>query len=99
MRKVGEDVTEVLDYIPGRFEVVRHIHPALSCRHCERMVQSPMPSLSIERGQAGPGLLAHILVGKYCDHLPLSPVWHLCSRRGSNSTAPQWRAGSARSRH
>jgi transposase len=70
-RKVGEDVTEVLDYIPGRFEVVRHIRPALSCRQCEKKVQSPMPSLPIERGQAGAGLLAQILVGKYCDHLPL----------------------------
>jgi transposase len=71
MRKVGEDVSEILDYIPGHFEVIRHVRPAFSCRRCERMVQSPMPSLPIERGQAGPGLLAHILVGKYCDHLPL----------------------------
>ena len=71
MRKVGEDVTEILDYIPGHFEVVRHIRPALSCRHCESMVQSPMPSLPIERGQPGAGLLAHILVSKYCDHQPL----------------------------
>jgi transposase len=71
MRKVGEDVTEILDYIPGHFEVVRHVRPAFSCRRCESMAQSPMPSLPIERGQAGPGLLAHILVGKYCDHLPL----------------------------
>jgi transposase len=71
MRKVGEDVTKVLDYIPGHFEVVKHIRPALSCRRCESMVQSPMPSLPIERGLPGPGLLAHILVSKYCDHQPL----------------------------
>src|SRR3954452_20808104 len=71
MRKVGEDVTEILDYIPGRFQVVRHIRPALSCRSCERMAQMPMPSLPIERGRPGAGLLAHILVAKYCDHLPL----------------------------
>jgi predicted nucleic acid-binding Zn ribbon protein len=49
MRKVGEDVTEILDYIPGRFEVVRHIRPAYSCRKCEAMVQKPMPSLPIPR--------------------------------------------------
>jgi transposase len=71
MRKVGEDVTEILDYIPGRFQVIRHVRPALSCRSCERMAQMPMPSLPIERGRPGAGLLAHILVAKYCDHLPL----------------------------
>ena len=71
MRKVGEDVTEILDYIPGRFQVIRHVRPALSCRTCERMAQMPMPSLPIERGRPGAGLLAHILVAKYCDHLPL----------------------------
>jgi len=82
MRKVGEDVTEVLDYIPGRFEVVRHIRPAFSCRQCEKMVQSPMPSLPIERGQAGAGLLSHILVGKYCDHLPLYRQSGIYAREG-----------------
>ena len=93
MRKVGEDVTEVLDYIPGRFEVVRHIRPALSCRRCERMVQSPMPSLPIERGQAGPGLLAHILVGKYCDHLPLYRQSGIYARDGvelDRATMASW---------
>src|SRR5258708_4642612 len=71
MRKVGEDVTQVLDYVPGHFEVVKHIRPARSCRRCESMAQSPMPTLPIERGLPGAGLLAHILVSKYCDHLPL----------------------------
>src|SRR5262249_32709733 len=58
LRKVGEDATEILEYIPGRFEVVRHVRPAYSCRACEAMVQVPMPALPIPRGQAGPGLLA-----------------------------------------
>jgi transposase len=82
MRKVGEDVTQVLDYIPGHFEVIRHIRPALSCRRCESMVQSPMPSLPIERGQPGPGLLAHILVSKYCDHQPLYRQSGIYAREG-----------------
>ena len=82
MRKVGEDVTQILDYIPGHFEVVRHVRPAFSCRRCESMVQSPMPSLPIERGQAGAGLLAHILVGKYCDHLPLYRQSGIYAREG-----------------
>src|SRR5262245_27899698 len=82
MRKVGEDVTQILDYVPGHFEVVRHVRPAFSCRRCESMVQSPMPSLPIERGQAGAGLLAHILVGKYCDHLPLYRQSGIYAREG-----------------
>jgi transposase len=56
---VGEDITEILEYRPGRFEVVRHVRPAFSCRTCEAMTQAPMPSLPIERGRPGPGLLAH----------------------------------------
>ena len=72
LRRVGEGVTEVLEYRPGRFEVVRHVRPAFPCRACERMAQAPMPpGLPIERGRPGPGLLAHVLVAKYCDHLPL----------------------------
>ena len=82
MRKVGEDVSEILDYIPGRFEVIRHIRPAFSCRRCESMAQAPMPSLPIERGRPGPGLLAHVLVGKYCDHLPLYRQSGIYAREG-----------------
>jgi transposase len=81
MRKVGEDVTEILDYIPGRFEVVRHIRPAYSCRKCEAMAQKPMPSLPIPRAQAGAGLLAHVLIAKFCDHLPLYRQAEIYSRR------------------
>ena len=82
MRKVGEDVSEVLDYIPGRFEVIRHIRPALSCRRCESMVQMPMPSLPVERGRPSAGLLAHILVSKYCDHTPLYRQAGIYAREG-----------------
>jgi transposase len=71
LRPLGEDVTEVLDYVPGAFRVTRHVRPKLSCRSCEAIAQAPVPSLPIHRGLAGPGLLAHVLVAKYCDHLPL----------------------------
>ena len=71
MRHVGEDITEILDYIPGHFTVIRHVRPAVSCRCCETMDQAPMPSLPIPRGLPSAGLLAHVLVSKYCDHLPL----------------------------
>lgn len=82
LRKVGEDVSEVLEYRPGRFEVVRHVRPAFSCRVCERMTQAPMPSLPIERGRPGPGLLAHIAVSKFCDHLPLYRQAEIYARDG-----------------
>jgi transposase len=82
LRKVGEDVTEILEYRPGRFEVVRHVRPAFSCRSCEAMTQAPMPALPIERGRPGPGLLAHVLVSKYCDHLPLYRQSEIYARDG-----------------
>ena len=71
LRPFGEDVTEILDYVPGSFRVVHHVRPKLSCRVCETIVQAPAPSLPIRRGRAGAGLLAHVLVAKYCEHLPL----------------------------
>ncbi|MFK7881325.1 IS66 family transposase [Roseobacter sp.] len=71
LRQVGEDVTEELEYIPGRFVVRRIIRPRMACINCETFTQAPLPSRPIERGRPGPGLLAHVLVGKYCDHLPL----------------------------
>lgn len=82
LRTVGEDVTEVLDYIPARFTVLRHVRPALSCRCCESMVQAPMPSLPIERGLPSAGLLAHVLIAKYCDHLPLYRQSAIYAREG-----------------
>jgi transposase len=82
LRVVGEDVTEILEYRPGRFEVVRHVRPAFSCRTCEAMTQAPMPSMPIERGRPGPGLLAHVLVSKYCDHLPLYRQSEIYARDG-----------------
>jgi transposase len=93
MRKVGEDVTEILDYIPGHFEVIKHIRPAFSCRCCESMVQMSMPSLPIERGQPGAGLLAHVIVGKYCDHLPLYRQSGIYAREGvelDRATLADW---------
>src|ERR1700688_2499469 len=56
LRPLGEDVTEVLDYVPGAFRVTRHVRPKLSCRSCEGIAQAPVPGLPIHRGLAGPGL-------------------------------------------
>ena len=92
LRKLGEDVTEVLDYVPASFKVIRHVRPKLSCRICETIVQSPMPSLPIERGRPGPGLLAHVLVAKYADHLPLYCQSSICAREVEleRSTLGDW---------
>jgi transposase len=71
MRKIGEDVAEMLEYVPASFKVIRHVRPKLACVSCRRIVQEAAPTRPIARGIAGPGLLAHILVAKYADHLPL----------------------------
>src|ERR1700724_2288546 len=71
LRKIGDEVTETLDYAPGRYKVIRHIREKLSCRACDTVVAAPTPDHAIARGRAGAGLLAHIVVSKYDDHLPL----------------------------
>jgi hypothetical protein len=71
MRRISDDITEQLDYVPASFRVIRHVRPKLGCRACDRIVQAPLPSMPVERGKPGAGLLAHILVAKYADHLPL----------------------------
>lgn len=93
MRPLSEDVTEVLELVPARFKVVRHVRPKLSCRACERIVQAPLPCLPIVRGRPGPGLLAHVLVSKYCDHLPLYRQSEIYAREGvdlARSTLADW---------
>ncbi|GAA3254663.1 hypothetical protein GCM10020258_55650 [Sphingomonas yabuuchiae] len=98
MRRMGEDVTEQLDYVPASFRVVRHVRPRLSCRSCERIVQAPLPSMPIERGRPGAGLLAHVLVSKYADHLPLYRQSGIYARQGvdlARSTLADWVGRSA----
>ena len=93
LSKLGEDVSEVPDYIPASFVVIRHVRPKLSCCGCDAIVQSPAPSRPIERGLAGPGLLAHVLTAKYCDHLPLYRQHEIYAREGidiDRSTLATW---------
>ena len=71
LHSIGEDTSEVLDYVPARFKVIRHVRPRFACRACETITQMPAPSLPIEGGRPSPGLLAQVMVAKYCDHLPL----------------------------
>lgn len=96
MRKIGEDISEVLDYVPARFRVIRHVRPKMACPACERIVQVDAPSRPIDRGLAGAGLLAHILTSKYADHLPLYRQAQIYAREGvelERSTMAEWVGG------
>jgi transposase len=93
LSKLGEDVSEMLEYVPARFKVVRHVRPKLSCTKCDTIVQAEAPSRPIARGLAGPGLLAHVLVSKYSDHLPLYRQSEIYAREGvelERSTLADW---------
>lgn len=93
LRQVSEDITEELEYIPGRFVVHRIIRPRMACTRCEAFVQAPLPSRPIERGRPGPGLLAHVLLGKFCDHLPLDRQSKIFARENVHlhrSTLTDW---------
>ncbi len=99
LRPLGQDVSEVLEYVPARFKVMRYVRPKLSCASCERIVQAPAPSRPIERGVAGPGLLAHVLVAKYCDHQPLYRQAEMYARESvelERSTLADWVGGCSR---
>lgn len=93
LRAMGEDVSEVLEYVPEHWKVHRHVRPKYSCAACERIVQASAPSRPIERGYAGPGLLAHMVVSKYCDHQPLYRQSQIYARAGielERSTLAEW---------
>jgi transposase len=90
---LGEDVTEELEYVPGRFIVNRIVRPRMACSGCDCFTQAPLPSRPIERGRPGPGLLAHVLVNKYADHLPLYRQSQIFERDGldlDRSTLADW---------
>jgi transposase len=96
---LGEDVAEILEYVPSSFKVVRHVRPKLACSQCQTIVQSPAPSRPIARGLAGPGLLAHVLVSKYGDHLPLYRQSEIYAREDidlDRSTLADWVGQSSR---
>ena len=98
LRKLSEDVSEVLEYVPEQIKVIRYVRPKLSCRKCERIVQAAAPSRPIARGLAGPGLLAHVLVSKYADHLPLYRQCEIYERQGielERSTLADWVGGAS----
>ena len=93
LKTLEEDVTEELEYIPGRFVVNRIIRPRMACRCCETFHQADLPWRPIERGRPGPGLIAHVMVSKYGDHLPLYRQSQIYNREGvdlDRSTLAGW---------
>jgi transposase len=93
LRQFGEDVAEQLERIPATFKVIRHVRPKFACAGCELVVEAPAPVRPIERGLAGPALLAHVLVSKYADHQPLYRQSEMYAREGvhlDRSTMAGW---------
>jgi transposase len=94
--RIGEDVTEQLDYQPGKVFVHKHIYPKYACSCCKDGVTSAPPAASpIAGGLAGPGLLAYVIVNKFSDHLPLYRQQDVFSRHGiflARSTLCDWLA-------
>jgi transposase len=98
LRSIGEDVSEVLDFVPQHWKVIRHVRPKCACDQCQKIVQAAAPSRPIARGMAGTGLLAHVLVSKYADCLPLYRQSEIYARDGveiERSTLADWVGSSA----
>jgi transposase len=93
LSKLGEDVSEMLEYVPASFKVIRHVRPKMCCTRCDTILQAEAPGRPIDHGLAGPGLLAHVLVSKYADHLPLYRQSEIYARQGvelDRSTMADW---------
>jgi transposase len=96
LHAVGESVSEMLDYVPARLRVLRIRRPKYGCRACGTIHQAAAPERPIAKGLATPGLLAHVLVSKYCDHLPLYRQTQIFARHGveiDRSTLADWVGG------
>ncbi|WP_307519840.1 IS66 family transposase [Pseudomonas sp. W2I6] len=93
LQRIGEDVSEKLDYTPGVFTVEQHVRGKWACRQCETLIQAPVPPQVIDKGIPKAGLLAHVMVAKFADHLPLYRQEKIFGRAGlaiPRSTLAQW---------
>jgi len=96
LHAIGETVSEMLDFVPARLRVLRIRRPKYGCRGCGTIHQAPAPERPIAKGMASPGLLAHVLVSKYCDHTPLYRQAQIFARHGveiDRSTLANWVGG------
>jgi len=93
---IGESISEMLDFVPARFRVLRIRRPKYGCRACGTIHQAPAPERPITKGLASPGLLAHVITAKYCDHTPLYRQAQIFARQGiemERSTLANWVGG------
>jgi len=100
LHRIGEEVSEQLDIVPARIQVLRHIRPKYACRRCEggenegpAVRIAPMPPQIIPQSIVSPGLLAHVLTAKFVDHLPLYRQEKLFARLGveiGRATMSNW---------
>ena len=93
LKRIGEDISEKLDYTPGTFTVERHVRGKWSCSQCGTLIQAPVPAQVIDKGLPTSGLLSHVLVAKYADHLPLYRQERIFGRAGLSiprSTLADW---------
>ena len=91
--KAADKVTQVMEHVPESMKIVRHVEKRLICRDCDTTVAGEMPTLPIARGKPGPGLLAHIMVAKFDDHIPLYRLSEMFDRIGidiSRSVMADW---------
>lgn len=83
----------MLEHVPASVKIVRHVEKRMICKECDTTVAGEMPTLPIERGKPGPGLLAHIMVSKFDDHIPLYRLSEMYDRLGidiSRSVMADW---------
>lgn len=93
LQLLREETVEKLDIIPCQFQVIRHIYPQMTCRHCELMVAEPSVPSVIDGGVATARLLAWVMVSKFVDHLPLYRLEHIAARQQvpfPRSTLADW---------
>ena len=96
LHPIGESVSEMLDWVPATLRVIRIRRPKYACRACETVAQAPAPERVIAGGLATPALLSHVLISKYCDHLPLYRQSQMFARQGvelERSTLAGWVGG------
>ena len=94
LHRIGEDVSERLDVVPAQFRVLVTRRPKYACRACgEKVVQAPAPARLVEGGLPTEATVAHVLVSKYADHLPLCRQSQIYARQGlhlDRSTLADW---------
>lgn len=93
LKRIGEDISEKLDYTPGVISVERHIRGKWACVQCQTLTQAPVPAQIIDKGLPTAGMLAHVMIAKYADHTPLYRLSGILERSGlaiPTSTLGEW---------